>query len=83
MKKTHTIYIKHYILTLFIITFFTFSCTKQENVNDTPAIDIPNGYAAIQVEMAGIQFDEEKLGDIKKAAVRINNSQQKTATNNS
>lgn len=83
MKKTNIIYIKHYILILFIITFFTFSCTKQENVNDTPAIDIPNGYAAIQVEMAGIQFDEEKLGDIKKAAVRINNSQQKTATNNS
>ena len=69
-----TNYIKGYILILFSVTCLTLSCSKQTNVENDSSIDIPEGYAAIKIEMADIHFQEEKLGDTKKATVKINNT---------
>lgn len=76
MKKTnHHNYIKSYILILFSITCFSLSCTKQTEVNDITPEDIPEGYVALNIEMGDIQFQEEKLADVKKPTLKINQSE--------
>jgi hypothetical protein len=62
------------ILILFSITYLTLSCSKQTNEENTTSIDIPDGYVALNIEMDGIQIQEEKLADIKKPTVKINES---------
>jgi len=74
MKKTNINFMKGYILILFSITYITLSCSKQTNEENTTSIDIPDGYVALNIEMDGIQIQEEKLADIKKPTVKINES---------
>lgn len=74
MRNIKTTYIKSYILLFISISFLTFSCSKQTKEEIVPSIDIPDGYAALNIEVADLEFQEEKLADIKKPTVKINES---------
>ncbi|NGM73860.1 fimbrillin family protein [Sphingobacterium sp. SGL-16] len=72
MKRTK-ILIKKYLLILIGCACLAISCSKT-SVDQIPPVEIPEGYAAIHVEMVDIQFQEEDLGDKKNASVHVNNN---------
>ena len=69
MKKL--IYIKTSIKLLLPILFIIVSCSKKETTVDKDNLTIPEGYAHLKVEVASIDFQEEKLGGIKKASAKL------------
>jgi hypothetical protein len=68
-------------LLLCVVSIVIYSCTKNIDNDTESTFDIPEGYGAINFDLVDIQFEEENVGDGKKASARINSHKDNYAEN--